>query len=301
MQEIIYPTTLRIPKQVSDDIWSVLHNAGNNEWCGFIFFSIEDDGFTLHDFTVEDYGSHSFTDFTLTPKQNVLIAQMQLKGYFWGMLHSHHTMNCFFSQTDIHQLREGSEQMMYFVSLIVGLKNDWVARMGWVEKQEGLTFGKGKYERRLELEKPILHAFYINLDLEREQNTDNPKVQRLQELRKSKKATTKPPAATKQPYTQPELFQSDWDSLTIDVLTYNGHISTWLTGIETNEEDLQSCLQHITNEEFEKALDDLPNLINTLLVEEGQVYLDHFYQEIDALSIKNKRASQILQKFENYA
>lgn len=301
MQEIIYPITLRIPKKVSDDIWNVLHNAGNNEWCGFIFFSIEDDGFTLHDFTVEDYGSHSFTDFTLTPEQNVLIAQMQLKGYFWGMVHSHHTMNCFFSQTDVDQLREGSEQMMYFVSLIVGLKNDWVARMGWVERQKELTFGKGKYERKLKLESPILHAFYIRLDLEREQNIDNPKVQRLQELRKSKKAVTKPPVTTKQPYTQPELFQSDWDSLTIDVLTYNGYISTWLTGIETNEEDLQSCLQHITNEEFEKALDDLPNLINTLLVEEGQVYLDHFYQEIDALSIKNKRASQILQKFENYA
>ena len=99
-------------------------------------------------------------------------------------------MATFFSGTDQDQLADGSDQLMYFVSLIVNNDGKWCARMGWVETQEAITYGSGTHQTTIQLEEPIKRYYYTELEIVKSKPAPitDPKALRLLELRDTKKA-----------------------------------------------------------------------------------------------------------------
>lgn len=158
-----------------------------------IFFQKTDEGFIIEDFSVDDFGNHTFTDFELSAEQNMLIMDNRMKNRFWGMLHSHHKMQCFFSGTDQDQLADGSDKLMYFVSLIVNNDGNWCARMGWVVNQESVSYGAGSHLSVLTPQQPIRQYYYTDLKIVKKevQPVTDPKALKLLELKERKLAAAK--------------------------------------------------------------------------------------------------------------
>lgn len=150
-----------------------------------IFFSKDDTTFTIEEFTVDDYGSAVFTDFNISTENTILMAQHQVKGNFYGMVHSHHHMNAIPSITDINQNNTGADQLMYFISLIVNNDGKWNARLTWKHSLSKTSLGTASHHTEIEFEEPVNIYFHTTLEIVREpsQSTD-PKVLKLRELKK---------------------------------------------------------------------------------------------------------------------
>ena len=116
---------LIIPDNVEKTIRNLCALSPDNEWSGVLFYSFEgdfDSGLTLtcKDILLLDRGGAVATEFDAS---NPNIARhMMLNGLInccIGLIHSHHTMQTFFSGTDINTLLKEGEGCNNFLSLIV--------------------------------------------------------------------------------------------------------------------------------------------------------------------------------------
>jgi hypothetical protein len=123
-----------IPNYVESKIKYVCQNIENIEWSGVLFydytgsFETKDLVIKCVDLYVMDIGNSTFTEFIMSPEvitymtENPELLDCQL-----GLIHSHHNMATFFSNTDLNTLREEGLDRNHFVSLIVNNKGTYSA------------------------------------------------------------------------------------------------------------------------------------------------------------------------------
>lgn len=142
-----------IPNEVEKKIRLLCKNISNIEWSGVLFYTVEgsfkDNSLTIRcmDLFQMDIGSSSFTEYKLNPDViNYMTEHPELlnKGVYQGLIHSHHSMTAFFSETDINTLWSQGKDMNCFVSLIVNNKGKYTAAV-----TRKITISKTIQEKRM--------------------------------------------------------------------------------------------------------------------------------------------------------
>jgi proteasome lid subunit RPN8/RPN11 len=120
----------------------IMYNHMSNpriEWSGFLFYTVESG--SLQDLDnlklraermyLQDVGSAAYTSFEMTSEKIVDMA-CSVPDYEEsriGIIHTHHTMGCFFSGTDKDELQENASAHIYYLSLIVNNTGPWCAKI----------------------------------------------------------------------------------------------------------------------------------------------------------------------------
>ena len=129
---------LIIPKNVEEKIRYLCNQVHDREWSGTLFYtaegSFEDKTFkaTCLDICVMDIGNTVTTVVTDSP--DIVTYRIDhpelLNGTVYeGIVHSHHSMLAFFSQTDVNALKEDGNDRNHALSLVVNNTGKYVARI----------------------------------------------------------------------------------------------------------------------------------------------------------------------------
>lgn len=137
---------LIIPENVNKKIKYLLGRFPNTEWSGTLFYDIEgnyEDIFTatVKCFKLQDIGTAGFTSFQEDPELAGFMVDNDLLTCKRGLIHSHHTMDTFFSGTDIETLNKEAHNYNHFLSLIVNTAQKYSARMSSLKHEEVLFNG----------------------------------------------------------------------------------------------------------------------------------------------------------------
>jgi hypothetical protein len=157
---------VNIPQKIWSDI-HYLHAKYKEEYSGYIYFrpegSIEDpDNLILNveEFVLMDLGTAAFTEIDPTGEQVVEMfdKRPQLMELKQGLLHTHNNMKVFFSGTDWDTLLEKAQDYPYFLSVIVNIQGDCIAKVSLHGFKEGnvkysYKFKKGYVEKVAVVEK----------------------------------------------------------------------------------------------------------------------------------------------------
>lgn len=107
----------------------------SNEWSGTLFYDVEgsfEDGslkIIAKDFFLQDIGTTGFTVFQHDASLAGYMVDNNLFSCYTGLMHSHHSMQAFFSGTDRETLQSEGNEQNHFVSLIVNNKGKYVAQI----------------------------------------------------------------------------------------------------------------------------------------------------------------------------
>jgi hypothetical protein len=138
-----------------------LHRSTDVEWSGILLYSVLEGDIknpeTLvlkaEDFYLMNIGSHSYTEFSagaeivnvydaylrLDPDEAEKLNQPKLN---MGLIHTHHGMNCFFSGTDTQELEDNTKNYLFYLSLIVNYKGQYVAKIAHQVKETGKVISR---------------------------------------------------------------------------------------------------------------------------------------------------------------
>ena len=131
--------TLIITEELQEQI-DQLHNfVGEKEWSGVLLFTIDKGDIsedelevTAHSIYPMDIGTHSYTEFELE-ENTIDIFDMYPKildnNWRMGLCHSHNNFSCFFSGTDLDNLKEFTPHHAYYLSLIVNFDGNYCAKL----------------------------------------------------------------------------------------------------------------------------------------------------------------------------
>jgi hypothetical protein len=206
---------LIIPISVKNQIDHLHANYPNLEWCGLIFYTIteteETVTFTANFIVVLDLGSHAFTSSDNVAKA---ISTLLTKGLFtpptmyYGMIHTHHTMGAFFSVTDNEELNNNAKNFLFYLSLVVDIKEEYVAKIGIPSKTEqtiSTTFLGQTINSKREMITTVQHID-IPVSIEQDVYTDIHN-QFLQEAKKEKSKVVVKQTSTPN---KPSILSWDW-------------------------------------------------------------------------------------------
>lgn len=129
------PTSFKmfIPAKVENKIRILLNSIYNIEWSGVLFYtytgSFENNDLviTCEDIYPMNIGNSVYTEFENTPDIAGYIVDNQLFDCCHGLCHSHHSMQTFFSSTDVSTLQSEGNETIHFVSLIVNNAGEYNA------------------------------------------------------------------------------------------------------------------------------------------------------------------------------
>lgn len=138
---------LLISKELLSQI-SYLHNKiGGVEWSGLIFYKIlsgeinDPDNLKLRAerLYLMDIGNATYTEFS--PDETIIDfydKYPECESMKWGMIHTHHGMDTFFSGTDMQELLDNSGPHQFYLSLIVNYKDGgkFTAKLGIMSEVE---------------------------------------------------------------------------------------------------------------------------------------------------------------------
>lgn len=143
---------LIIPSNVIDKIHYLHSKIKAIEWSAILVYEVVEGEvekpetlvLRVKDFILMDIGNATYTEYEFSTDDDYSFTKYTdalENGYKIGHLHTHHTMNCFFSGTDTDELFDNSEKHNFYLSLIVNFKtiNDWCAAVAMCvdEKVEG--------------------------------------------------------------------------------------------------------------------------------------------------------------------
>jgi len=124
-------------------------NINKIEWSGCIVYSIEGSlthresiHIEVHDLIPLDKGSAAFTSYSFDERVLNFIVENNYLEYKIGHLHSHHTMNTFFSGTDLEEVNENSEFIKPYLSIIINNKYEFSCKLAFRLK----VLGSSVYE-----------------------------------------------------------------------------------------------------------------------------------------------------------
>ena len=142
-QEIGKIGKITISKEIEASI-NYLHKiVGATEWSGILFYSLQSgDIKKLKDleFKVEmiypmNIGSSAYTEFDYNSEvMNAYDVNNSLILCSTGMIHTHHSMQAFYSQTDTDELLSNCKNFNYYISLIVNFSKDYKCKVAFPTK-----------------------------------------------------------------------------------------------------------------------------------------------------------------------
>lgn len=142
-----FKPTLIISKEVQSQIMYLHNKVENIEWCGILFYSIVSGTITdpdnlilkaekifLGDIGVGTYTEMS-TDETIIDFYDKYPEALTVP-WKQGYTHTHHSMDTFFSGTDMQELHDNAGSHNYYLSLIVNHKSKFCAKIAIVAEAE---------------------------------------------------------------------------------------------------------------------------------------------------------------------
>lgn len=155
---------ISIPSNIFGNFYFLHTKFKNLEWSGWIFYntvgSLEDPDtmcINITDFILLDIGSGAFTSIEPTGEQiaNIYIDRPHLMGMQYGILHTHHSMNLFFSGTDTDTLLNCANQFDFLLSVIVNHKDHPIAKISQAGEIEALETFKYKFKGSQVYKEPV--------------------------------------------------------------------------------------------------------------------------------------------------
>lgn len=156
------------------------------EWSGVLFFETEgeinsEQGLTITpiDIYPMDKGSSAYTEYDFSEQVFDYYDHFPERfGMKYGHIHSHNTMQSFFSGTDVQELIDNCVNHSYYVSLIVNNRNEMVARVAIPGKREvkgssiysfsGILGKIINFKKDTNNEENVM--YYIDMDIEKAQS-----------------------------------------------------------------------------------------------------------------------------------
>lgn len=143
---------LIISEKLEKKIRVLCNKFPNTEWSGQLFYSYEGsfkDGsikFKAEDLLFMDTGDGTSTEFYLNEGNAAsYITDHELWDCQIGLIHSHHSMQAFFSGQDNSMLLQEGSNRNHFLSLVVNNKGNYVARITVKEERDIVTTGTKQF------------------------------------------------------------------------------------------------------------------------------------------------------------
>ena len=288
---------LVIPQNVQDNIDKLHKKVGAIEWSGALFYKItkgdfkklKDLEFTALFVYPMDIGNHTYTEFNydekLLPAYDLCEEALEAHR---GLIHTHSSMNAFFSHTDMTELTTNANKYNFYLSLIVNFDGKYVCKIAFpskVKSNNDYTI-KGPDGKPLGFKNNKEEDIIIISDLTIEKPT--PIVEKgdwlddlIVELKKPKKVELKKEYNQYNNYFRNNMSKFNFDNdyavekkinkkeITGEIflsalLTDNGDISDLLFPKDEIESLLMEINAETTNLEFiaELIQDDFDNLVN---------------------------------------
>lgn len=138
---------MKISSKLQDQIYFLCSKVPNLEWSGVLFYTTEgafgEDSFkiTCEEVFPLDIGSSGYTEYETDDPDFIryMMANPAILDMKKGHIHSHNTMNTFFSGTDTGELVENAPNHNFYVSLIVNNKNENCAMVAFIATEESET------------------------------------------------------------------------------------------------------------------------------------------------------------------
>jgi len=142
MLEIDQEISLIMPAELLGKIWYLCHEINNVEWSGLLFYQPIGDIKDLSTFKIiakdvylMDIGTSAYTEYSFNESIiNFYDKFPEAMNYKIAHIHSHNSMNSFFSSTDNDELKDNAKNYNYYLSLIVNNKMDMVAKLAMAGK-----------------------------------------------------------------------------------------------------------------------------------------------------------------------
>ena len=117
-------------------------------------------------------GTHSYTE-SQNHSADVIDMVDRIPAYMknrYGLIHTHHTMDTFFSGTDVQELHDNAANYSYYLSLIVNFKEEYTAKIAKLVQVTGAMFDIDEEdEESVKMEFPvedILMTFDLDVIIE---------------------------------------------------------------------------------------------------------------------------------------
>lgn len=131
-------------EEILNKIKFLCKNIAKVEWSGPLFYSIEGDiskpetfKITLQDILPLDMGTSGYTEYNLDDRFiDYLMEKEERMDWNVGHIHSHNTMQVFFSGTDMAELNDNCDGHNFYLSLIVNNYMDFMAKIAFCAKAE---------------------------------------------------------------------------------------------------------------------------------------------------------------------
>jgi len=192
---------LIITEDVKKKIDQMHDRVGNTEWCGFIFYekvegSISDPETYVAkttDIYMMDIGSHSYTE-SENHTDDVIKMVDRVPAYMenrYGLIHTHHSMNAFFSSTDMQELHDNVHLYSYYLSLIVNFDGNWCAKIAKLIDVNGSSYTISEEDEEdvlIEIPaKKVMVTFDLDVEFEQIEPYNDVVELRIAEIKERKK------------------------------------------------------------------------------------------------------------------
>jgi hypothetical protein len=139
---------LVMPKKVLDQIKWLCKEIPKVEWSGVLFYSLEGSikdpenmVLTLQDILPMHKGTSSYTEYTFDERViNYMMDNPESDDWKMGHIHSHNTMNVFFSGTDWSELEDNAPNHNFYLSLIVNNFMEFTAKVAFIVESDKAQF-----------------------------------------------------------------------------------------------------------------------------------------------------------------
>lgn len=176
----------------------------NNEWSGILFYKVEGDfdspefKIICEDIYLMDIGSAGYTsyDFKSADISTYLMDHPELLDCYQGLIHSHDTMEAFFSGVDTKTLQSEGNDTIIFVSLIVNNAGKYVASVTRKVDYNSTVTEVGKYSFFGDVQKTTAVESYVTqrqelqyfpLKVIKEEVYEHPMAKRFLEIQDAKR------------------------------------------------------------------------------------------------------------------
>lgn len=272
---------LIISKELQSRITYLHSKVGKLEWSGVLFYKIvsgdikDPDNFILkaENIFLKDIGNAAYTEYGFDENDLDMFDEiedaLELKK---GHIHTHHTMNTFFSGTDTQELQDNAPNHNYYLSLIVNFDCDWCAKIAFIGEKTGtnLVFkgSKGNKETLTLKNEQVLITLNCTIELEADDNF----IKRYEKIKKEKESKVVVPAFGG--------YMGRW----------NGGINDDYYGIEDDKKQMNLGFdKSFKNHKFseDKTREFLCKLLSTNIKETKTLY-----QTLDGLKTLKKREKE---------
>jgi len=137
-------------------------------------------------------GTHSYTE-SENHSDDIINMVDRVPAYMenrYGLIHTHHTMDTFFSGTDIQELHDNAANYSYYLSLIVNIKEKYSAKIAKLVEVKGASFDLDEEdEETVSMEFPVEHIlmqFDLDVIIEGAECNDEIITERIAEIKKRK-------------------------------------------------------------------------------------------------------------------